>query len=232
MTKNQFSILIIFLSLTGLRGQQYEFGLTLGAGNYIGDIGQEYYFNPNKIGGGLLVKNTLNPWFSSRLNLNYYQIEAKDAESESLGRQERDISIDGGILSFSAGIEYNFFPRNPFIRPKPYQRFVPYIFSGVGVASYFGDFYKHESKVADYSGATLYIPMSIGIKYKAAEHFLISLEASANYYFTDDLDGTNSYYGSGYPTIPSTNLNSNDWYTFTSITLIYTFGDLKCYFNM
>ncbi len=238
MTKVFFTLLTILISFTSINAQQYEFGLQLGMGNYIGDFGQEYYFKHNKIGGGLVAKNTLNPWFSARVNLNYYQLKASDAESESLGRQARDITVEGGILDFSAGIEYNFLPRNPFLRPKSYQRFTPYMFTGIGIASYYGNVYKSKTHLSEYNGASLSIPMILGFKYRLSEHFLFSIETGAQYYFTDNLDGSQFIYDENDSLIqnnlliPATNPNSNDWYTFTSFTLIYTFGDLRCYFNM
>jgi hypothetical protein len=231
--KRLFIILLIIASVNGF-AQKYEFGLGAGAGNYIGDIGNEYYFKPNKIGGGLLFKNIFNPWFGVRMNLNYFQLEANDLESESLGRQVRQMSIDGTILDVSAGIEYNFLPRNPFIKHKKGQNFTPYMFTGLGLSSYSGKLYKRTAPVSKYSGAAFNIPMILGFKYQFAPHLLFSMEAGARYYFSDNLDGTDFYYSDtdNLSIIPSGNPNSNDWHTFTSISLIYTFGDLTCYFNL
>jgi hypothetical protein len=234
MTKKQFIIILFILLAVKGFAQKYEFGLGVGAGNYIGDIGQEYYFNPNKLGGGLAFKSIFNPWFGARLNLNYYQLEANDLESESLGRQVRKMAIDGYILDISAGIEYNFLPRNPFIKHKRGQNFTPYMFTGIGLSSYNGKLYKRTAAVSKYSGAAFNIPMILGFKYQFAPHLLFSVEAGARYFFTDNLDGTEFYYGDteNLTIIPSGNPNSNDWHTFTFISLIYTFGDLTCYFNL
>ena len=221
-------------SLISLYAQQYEIGLGVGAGNYIGDVGQEYYFNPNRIGGDLFFKRTVNQWFSTRLDLKYLDIYANDLDAESLGRQKRKLSSDGNILNFSVGIEYNFLPRNPFSASKRNYRFIPYMYSGLGLGFYTGSLYKGESKLNDYDGASFNIPMVLGIKYNISHHFLISVETGAYYYFSDNLDGTEFYYEDNIRpnVVPSTNLNSNDWYTFTSFSLIYTFGNLNCYFNM
>ncbi len=237
MTRLHFILLVIFTGFFNLYAQQYEFGIGAGGGNYIGDIGKEYYFMPNKAGGQIFFKRTVNPWFSTRLNVQYFDVFAGDFEAESLGRQKRAMFIDGGIMQFSAGIEYNFLPRNPYIPTPRGQRLTPYMFTGLGVSSYFGTLYKGDDAVVDYNGTTLQIPMVLGIKYKLSRHFLISIETSAHYYFSDNLDGTEFYYGDQrkndkYMRTPSTNLNSNDWFTFTSFSLIYTFGDLQCYFNM
>ena len=238
----KFKVLIIIFMLnmtTSFWAQEYEFGLVAGGGNYVGDIGSEYYFNPNKIGGGIVFKRTVNQWFSLRFNLNYFQIDADDAEAQSLGRIKRGSKARGSIIHFSGGVEYNFMPRNPFLRLQNRHKLTPYIYSGVALGSYTGTFYLNPGTESglNYTGANLGIPMVLGIKYKASTHFIIALESGAYYYLTDNLDGTKAFYGDEEKiikdaAIPTTNIHSNDWYTFSSISFIYTFGDLNCYFNM
>ncbi len=239
MTKFKILIFILFFKIASLWAQEYEIGLAVGGGNYVGDIGREYYFYPNKIGGGIVFKRTINQWFSLRFNLNYLQLQAIDTEAESLGRQLRGFESNADILHFSAGIEYNFMARNPFLRLQSIHRFTPYFYTGAGLANYTGAFHygKQDDKILKYNGAHLNIPMVLGIKYKISQHFIIAIESGAYYYLTDNLDGTNAYFGDENKVITdktsfSTNVNSNDWYTFSSVSFIYTFGDLSCYFNM
>ncbi len=239
MTRFIVFVFIIVLNVTSLWSQQYEFGLVAGGGNYVGDIGREYYFYPNKVGAGLVFKRTINQWFSLRMNLNYFQIDAKDAEAESLGRQQRNYASTGQILNFSTGIEYNFIARNPFLRLQSIHKLTPYFYTGVGLGNYAGIFYPNKKNNSNlrYNGTHLNIPMILGIKYKFSEHFIIALEAGAYYYFTDNLDGSYAFFKDDDKILidgitPSTNIHSNDWYTFSSVGFIYTFGDLSCYFNM
>jgi len=248
--KRIYFIILLWLSGFGItNAQAYELGLNVGGGNYIGDIGQEYYFNPNKIGVGVVFKKTINPWYSIRLNLQYFQIEANDLEAESLGRQMRQFYTKAQLVNFSAGFEYNFVPRNPYLKLRSLHRLTPYMFTGVGISNYSGHLYKknldstndfdnpnYTKGVYSYNGAGLNIPMILGVKFKAARHLIFSLEAGAYYFFTDNLDGTKSFYkkvdDKTSTLYPSTNGNSNDWYTFSSFGFIYTFGDLDCYFNL
>ena len=243
MTKFHVILFLFFIGINFSVAQKYELGLNFGGGNYVGDVGREYYFYPNKPGAGLVFKRTINPWFSVRLNLNYFMIDANDSEAESLGRQIRNLSVEGNLINFSVGMEYNFVPRNPFIPRKTLNRITPFMFVGVGIGNYWGDLLRYKNddsnKIAlryNYTGTNLNIPMILGFKYRAGRHFIISLESGAYYYFSDNLDGTGAYYRNMYKKnsklVPTTNLNSNDWYTFTSIGLIYTFGDLNCYFNL
>jgi hypothetical protein len=236
MSKQTIAFIIFFAGLLTSYSQAYEVGLSIGAGNYIGDIGRETYFFPNKIGGSFVFKQTINPWFSYRFNANYNPLEAHDSESSSLGRRVRNFSVKGDIWSISAGIEYNFIPRNPYDPVKSIHKVTPYIYTGIGLGSVGGTFYN-DAGANKYSDTKPNIPVKLGVKYRAARHFIISLESGVSYYFSDNLDGTGSFYCDQdnlirYSVPATTNINSNDWYSFTSISFIYTFGDLSCYFNM
>ena len=72
--------------------------------------------------------------------------------------------------------------------------------------------------------------MGIGYKTNILGKFILGVEVGARYTFTDNLDGnfpeneSNQQYRFG-------NINNNDWYTFTGITLTYTFGIKPCYCN-
>ena len=237
MTKIKLFSFFLFINIASILAQQYEFGIVAGGGNYIGDIGREYYFYPNKLGGGIVFKRTVNQWFSFRINLNYFQISAKDSEAESVGRRVRNFSTETQIINFNMGVEYNFIARNPFLQLQSIHKITPYFFTGIGLGSYTGNFYQNNKSEIDFNGANLNIPMVLGLKYKVSPHFLIALEAGTYYFLTDNLDGTGSYYGNEdrlirIGAIPTTNIHSNDWYSFTSISFIYSFGDLSCYFNL
>ena len=70
--------------------------------------------------------------------------------------------------------------------------------------------------------------MVVGYKAAIAQHFVLAFEIGARYTFSDEIDGS----------VPDAeelqsrsfgNLNNNDWYTFTGVTLTYTFGKNPCY---
>jgi hypothetical protein len=203
-----------------------------GGSKYIGDIGKEDYFLPSDLGGGILFKSTINPWMYMRLGFNYMEISGYDSESSSAGRIMRNYSFNGNIMEFNMGIEYNFLPRNPFKKSTNYDRLTPFMFSGISMINYSGTITNNNNLTDDYSGLSWGIPMVLGIKYKLTDHFLFAFESGARYTFTDNLDGTSKNSKAyGFNFAGTTNINSNDWYTFTSIGIIYTFGDLSCYFG-
>ncbi len=237
MCKLKLSILFVIALIYSGKAQQYEIAFMGGGVKYIGDIGKEDYFYPSDIGGALVFKNSINPWMYGRIGFSYLPIQGYDSESQNIGRRLRNISFSGKVMELNLGIEYNFLPRNPFLKGRKYNRFTPYMSSGIVLSNYFGQMSKNGSAGTDFGGVSMGIPMIIGFKYKLAEHFLFAVESGARYTFTDNLDGSFTYYhrllnkdNIGKHSL-STNMNSNDWYTFTSIGLIYTFGDLRCYFG-
>ncbi len=236
MNRLKIALLFLFISIGTTYGQQHELGLSIGGVNYIGDIGRETYFHPNKLSGSIFYTSVINPWFSSRMNFSYIALSANDSESESLGRRARGLSFSTTSLDVALGIEYKFFPRNPYVRQKGSRRFSPYLFSGLSMGYFNGVLNSKDNKIKTFDGAALNIPMLFGIKYKVGESFLIGLETGVFYHLTDNLDGTGFVYGDTNRmtrggVIPTTNINSNDWHTYTSISLIYSFGDLRCYFG-
>ena len=70
----------------------------------------------------------------------------------------------------------------------------------------------------------LSIPMGLGIKSLIYGKLAFALEVRANYTLTDGIDFTTEE-------IPSLNFGgtSDDWYMFTGISLVYTFGRPSCY---
>jgi hypothetical protein len=70
--------------------------------------------------------------------------------------------------------------------------------------------------------------MTVGIKGTLTENLILGLEVGVRYTFTDNLDGSNPK-NEKLKTLQFGNINSNDWYTFSGLTLTYTFGNKPCY---
>ncbi|MCQ0110645.1 hypothetical protein SAMN04487906_1041 [Zhouia amylolytica] len=224
------SILIILVGLlSGLSySQTYEIGPFLGGSNIVGDVGADNYIRPNKLAYGLVAKWNVSTRYSFRGSLMYSKLHADDSKSDMSSRQQRGYDVDCKLLEGSLGLEFNFweFDLHKFSRP-----FTPYMYSGVSV---FGHdlLYFQNGEALDYGNhITFAIPMILGVKAKLNQHLVLAAEVGARYTFTDDLDGSN-------PTgslddnlgLKFGNINSNDWYVFSGVTLTYTFGRRPCYY--
>jgi hypothetical protein len=58
----------------------------------------------------------------------------------------------------------------------------------------------------------------------------LGLEIGARYTLSDNLDGSAPETEASIPNnLKFGNLQNNDWYVFTGLTISFTFGDLPCY---
>ena len=214
---------IVFICITSISWSQInEIGVFIGGSNYIGDVGKSNYINPNNIAGGLIYKYNVNPRIALRGTLSFLSISGDDAESSNQVRLNRNFNFKNSIKELAAGIEYNFFEYDMTSDDKKYT---PYILLEVAAFSY--DAVASENAPGQYNLKTktsYAIPFGLGFKGKLGEKVGFSLETRVRYTFTDDLDYTTSK-------ISSLNFggNSNDWYMFTGISLVYAFGRPACY---
>lgn len=210
------------------QSQIYEFGLFLGGSNLISDVGSTKYIAPNKAAIGGIIKWNRSPRHSFRASLIYSELEAKDSKSDDPRRIERNYTyINNSFLEFSAGIEFTFFDFNLHNYEK---QSTPYLYTGISIAHHDNYYFNNGVQTSEDTSSFAYgIPMTIGYKTTIADHFLLAFEIGARYTFTDELDGSMPDSDWLVETNSFGNVNNNDWYTFTGITITYTFGRNPCY---
>ena len=202
------------------QAQIHEVGVFLGGSNYIGDVGSTTYISPNKLAVGLLYKWNKSPRHSYRFSYIQSEITSNDLDSEEASRNQRGIRFDNNIKEASLGLEFNFFDFNLH---ESNTKITPFISSGV---SYFFSKYTLTDTGITIEGRTerrksIAIPMIVGIKSNLSPSLILALETGARYTLTDNIDGSfNQNFG---------NINNNDWYVFSGVTLTYTFGNKPCY---
>lgn len=206
--------------------QIYEVGGFLGGSNLIGDLGSTNYISPNQTAIGGVFKWNRSPRHSYRLSVIFADLDAKDSKSDDPRRLDRDYSFNGSLLEVALGMEFTFFDFNLH---GDGNKSTPYIYTGISFAKHDNYYYRNgiQTYVNNSSWATG-IPMALGYKTTLTNHIILAAEIGARYTFTDNLDGS-------FPENPSLinysfgNLNNNDWYMFTGITLTYTFARKPCY---
>lgn len=219
--------LTVLATVTGI-SQTYEVGVYAGGSNFIGDVGKSNYISPNAVAFGGIAKWNRSARHAFRASVLFANLEASDADSNDSRRQQRGYEFSGALIEGSLGIEYNFWEfdmHQGFDKP-----ITPYLYTGF-------TYFYHDSFALDPvqdvivsadSEWDLAIPMVIGLKAMVSTNFVLALELGARYTFTDNLDGSypgtedNNYANFG-------NINNNDWYMFTGLTLTYTFGRQPCY---
>lgn len=218
-------LFVFILCFSKLNAQINEIGVFLGGSNFIGDVGKTTYIAPNEPAFGILYKWNRSPRHAYRFSIIHSTLSANDLESDVPGRYKRGLKFKNSITEASAGLEFNFFDFNLHeLVPK----LTPYVYTGVTYTAYDGLFYAGNDTKSDAIHSTIGIPMIVGIKTNIKPKWILAVEVGARYTFADDIDGSN-------PTNENLqqqrfgNLNSNDWYVFTGLTLTYTFGEKPCY---
>ncbi len=221
--KKQFLFYILFLITSISSAQLYEAGVFLGGSNYIGDVGSEYYLNPNKIAVGGIAKFNFSPRITFRGTAIYSKIQASDVHAQSNFRRNRSPgqAFANTLIEGALGIEFSFFK---YSLSKTGFTQTPYIIAEIGAVNYTLISVGGKAKRA----SSLVFPVGVGYKMKLAENIGIALETSFRYTFKDVID-YNNHAIVGDPRYTFGNPKSNDWYVFTGITVVYAFGRPGCY---
>ncbi|MGV6844986.1 MAG: type IX secretion system protein PorG [Lutibacter sp.] len=221
--KKIYILILISCIPSFINAQINEVGIMIGGSNYIGDIGSEYYINPNNFMGGLIYKRNLNPRITLRGTFTYAQLSANDNKSTNSARQNRGLRFTNTIKELAAGVEFNFFEYN--LDDYALTQ-TPYILVEISAFNYSVAKREISPDVYEYGSKTAFsIPFGLGYKTKFFRALALAFEIRARYTFNDDLDFNNQ----NIPSLNYGNPNSNDWYLFSGITLTYTFGRPPCY---
>ena len=209
--------------------QIYEVGVFGGGSNVIGDVGSTQYINPNSLAFGAIAKWNRSPRHSFRASVIFTKLQGNDSKSSDPRRQQRNYDFETQSVEISGGMEFTFLD---FDLHDSALKVTPYLYTGISALhhdNYFFDsngIYTPENTSSWAWG----IPMVVGVKANITTHFILALEVGFRYTFSDELDGS-------VPDSPERsilsfgNINSNDWYNLTGLTLTYTFGRRPCYCN-
>ncbi|MCC9063197.1 DUF6089 family protein [Flavobacterium piscisymbiosum] len=225
--KKIFNLLLCFFPFITLNAQINEIGVFLGGSNFVGDVGNTTYIAPEKLAFGILYKWNKSPRHAYRFSYTQSSVIGNDLDSKETGRNMRGYSFKNDIKELSAGLEFNFFDFNLH---DYHTKVTPYIYSGVNFFLY-DQLYRNITNpnvMQKQNGSSFAIPIILGIKSNIAPHWVLGAEVGARYTFTDNIDGSNPNTNSA-NVLKFGNLNNNDWYVFSGITLTYTFGQKPCY---
>jgi hypothetical protein len=216
--------LLLFLGIS-TQAQIHEIGVFVGGSNFIGDVGPTTYIAPNEPALGLLYKWNKSPRHAYRFSYTQSKISSNDLNSKETSRSQRGYHFENNIKEVSLGLEFNFFD---FDLHNLKNKTTPYVYSGL-------NYFRHDELYIlagetrkDKSANSIAVPMIIGIKSKFSPNFILAIEVGARYSFSDNLDGSNSE-NENLKHLQFGNLNNNDWYVFSGVTLTYTFGKSPCY---
>ena len=223
--KNFLFFLGLIFTCQLTHAQINELGVFVGGVNYIGDVGPTDYIAPNEPSIGILYKWNRSPRHAYRFSYTQGKLTSRDIDSDVPSRNLRGNSFENSVKEFSAGLEFNFFDFNLHDGDP---KITPYVYSGISYFIYDEIYILDRTSYEDYQSSTFAIPMVLGLKARLYRNFILGAEVGFRYTFTDNLDGSNPK-NDNFETLRFGNLNSNDWYVFTGLTLTYTFGQNPCF---
>lgn len=222
-------IIVTFLAVQIASAQRYEVGLFLGGSNPISDVGSTFYVLPNAPAVGGLFKWNFHERMSVRIQITQTQLKGDDAQSDIPAKRNRQFSFKSSLTEFALGAEFNFFRykiKNLLDKPM-----TPYVYAGF-VTFWHDDLYFDPAiappvEATDTTKRSLdfAVPVAFGVKAKLGQRLILAGEVGFRYTLTNNLEGS----------VPKEKpfsfgvKGSNDWYTFSGITLTYTFGEEPCY---
>ncbi|GAA4799955.1 DUF6089 family protein [Litoribaculum gwangyangense] len=220
-------ILIISVITINLGHSQInEIGVFVGGSNFIGDVGATNFISPNQLAFGGIYKWNRSKRHSYRASLIFSELQGIDNNSDDPRRIQRGYEFSSKILEASVGLEFTFMD---FDLHSGEKLGTPYLFAGISVANHDNHYFLNGLQTSENTSSWAYgIPMAIGFKTNFIGSLILGIEVGARYTFSDEIDGS----------IPDAefrqqfrfgNINNNDWYVFSGITLTYTFGENPCY---
>ena len=217
-----FNLIFLFFFFS-MSAQIHEIGGFVGGSNYIGDVASTTYIAPNELTMGILYKWNKSPRLAYRFSLNGAYYSGNDLDSDESGRNQRGYHFRNNIKEVSLGLEFNFFDFNLH---EVKRKYTPYVHSGLNYLRFHDSYLNSNVVIVEERTGAFAIPMTLGIKSNVFPHVILALEVGARYTLTDNLDGSNPKDDT---LIKFGNINNNDWYVFSGMTLTYTFGNKPCY---
>lgn len=222
------SVLIVFLFLFGglqtAKAQyKWDFGVTIGPSNYLGDIGgkskdarnfvYDMQVKKTRYDLGGYARYKFHPDFSARASFQNVRITGDDALSTTPGRSGRNLSFRNDLLELAVVGEYYFYQMNDMSKSKTSAwqgsksnkriDFKSYVFAGVAgfrhnpKAKYNGNWVALrplQTEGVAYGKYSVSIPMGVGVVYTYDRKWKFGFEINYRQTFTDYLDDISTTY--------------------------------------
>lgn len=199
-----------------------EFGGSVGAINYTGDLNRFPRPASSKLGVGAIYRMNFSPVLSVRFGLNYGKVAGNDDNPIDALGVARQYSFEHQIFEFHSVFEFHFLD---YRGGQKNQKWSPYAFMGIG----FVKVNDVAPTLEDFNSIQFMLPIGAGVKYLIGKQFTLSGEIGFRKTFFDYLDGISGGdifikdYQFGNP-------NNDDWYIFTAISLTYVLHKIPCPF--
>jgi hypothetical protein len=202
---------------------QGEYGFTVGAAHYFGDLNPTAAINRPKPALGMYFLKQYNNYLALRISAHFAELGYSDIYSNNEFQKRRNLSFNTDIFEFAVQEDFNFFK---FIPGDPHYGFTPYISVGIGVFTYNPYAYLNGNKVylrplgtegqninykdangtirKPYGSMAVCFPIGAGIKYNINNKMNLSIQVTHRLTTTDYIDDVSTTYvgADKFPTLP------------------------------
>ena len=186
-----------------------EFGITIGAAHYFGDLNNQAALNRPKPAIGVFYRKQFGDYIGVRINAHYAQLGYSDIYSDVEYQRRRNLSFNTNIFELALQGDFNFFRFEP---GNPDYVFTPYVTLGFGIFNYDPYAYLNDQKQflrplgtegqnsgkyperQPYSNMAFCFPIGMGIKYNLSNNINFTFEISHRFTNTDYLDDVSTTY--------------------------------------
>mgnify|MGYP005988756883 CR=1 FL=1 len=222
MRKQSLALLVLIfkLSLSSFGQYNLDYGVSVGASNYLGEIGAgegagRGFLADTDIGSsrwnlGGFARYKFIPQIGVKASFNYLRISGDDARSQNPARRARNLNFKNDILEFALTGEYYIYRINDVGGTGMYNAdFNLYLSSGL---AFFTNNPKGQDATTEewvslkplktegvsYGSFNLAIPLGIGFNYTLQRKYRVGIEIGWRATFTDRLDDISTLYINDY----------------------------------
>ena len=214
-----FLVLALTASLSGYCQYNVDYGFSLGASNYLGEIGGgigsrrggvvDMKLNFTKWALGGFYRYRVSPKIAVKASLNYIRLSGDDSKTLNPSRRARNLNFKNDMIELTGVGEYYIYKVNDVGRTGRYSTdFNLYLYGGIGVfysnpkgQNSAGDWVSLkplETEGVSYSNINLAIPLGIGFYYTIQRKYRIGLEIGWRTTFTDYIDDVSTVFANDF----------------------------------
>jgi hypothetical protein len=208
-------LMIASVATTAVAQDDVEYRMEIGGGiglmNYLGDFNGNLTKDMQPM-GSVVFRRVFNPYMGLKLAGSFGKMKGSSADVKTYypDYATTPYEFDNTLVDVSLTYEYNFWPYGTGRDFRGAQRFVPFVFGGLGATYVTG---------GGKNAFTANVPIGLGVKYKIGARLNLGVEWAMHFSMSDKLDGAvDPYY------VQSSGLFKNtDCYSALQVTLTYSF---------
>jgi hypothetical protein len=208
-------IAIISALAPGLKAQEdyrFDIGGGLGMTGYLGDANTANLLKNPSWDAEVLFRYIANPRWGFKTNFYVGGLKGDSQQMTNVFPEQQTFKFTTTFYELGEVAEFNFFNYGIGESYRKLKRFTPYIAAGLGVSVW---------QVNGKTGASLNIPLGVGVKYKLSRRWNLGFEFLMKKTFSDKVDGENL--ADPYE-IKSSFMKNTDWYSTMTFSISYEFS--------